>query len=422
MVGIVGLVTDLGYARFVKWKAQTAADAAALAAIEATMSAFGETGTIACGTNAVCQSATPCPYPVPMPPSNNLDNGCLYAQENGFITGGNLGRQSVTMQSGITSPPPFAAGVSASYWVRVEATENIPQFFSAVFGNSMGQVSSQATAAIVGNPANPCVYVMDPSANNAFSISGSASVTVSCGIQVNSSSLQAMVASGSARVSAAAVEVHGNFITSGSATISPPPVIGADPVTDPFAGVAAPTASVCDFTDWSVNGGGTAALNPGVYCNGIKVTGSSTATFNPGVYVLRGGGLQVSGGSNLSGNGVTFYNTGGGAYSYQAISITGGGHLTLSAPTSGPYAGLLFFQDRSIVSSATNSISGGSIGQFTGVLYFPTTPLSYSGGSGTNWTYTTILAKTVTFSGNAYFHNYAVLLGGLSSRFAGIVG
>jgi uncharacterized membrane protein len=54
MIGMIGLVTDLGYAHFVQWKAQAAADAAAVAAAEATLAAFGQTEPITCGSNAVC--------------------------------------------------------------------------------------------------------------------------------------------------------------------------------------------------------------------------------------------------------------------------------------------------------------------------------------------------------------------------------
>jgi len=103
----------------------------------------------------------------------------------------------------------------------------------------------------------------------------------------------------------------------------------------------------------------------------------------------------------MSGTGVTFYNTGGSDFAYKPIGISGGTSGTLSAPTSGPMEGILFFQDRSITSSQTNTVSGGSTLALEGALYFPTTPLNFSGGSTGTANYTVIVAQTLTFSGTS---------------------
>jgi len=51
---------------------------------------------------------------------------------------------------------------------------------------------------------------------------------------------------------------------------------------------------------------------------------------------------------------------------------------------------------------------------FTGALYFPSTPLVYSGGSTTpGGPYTIIVAQTLTISGNSAFgSDYSTLSGG----------
>ena len=127
----------------------------------------------------------------------------------------------------------------------------------------------------------------------------------------------------------------------------------------------------------------------------------ATVTFNPGTYVLAGGGLTVSGNSTLSGSGVTFYNTSGSG-GYAPISLGGTGTVNLSAPTSGSYKGILFFQDPSVASSQTNgsSIVGNASSTFDGILYFPTTSLSYVGNSSSNG-YTFLIADTISLGGNA---------------------
>jgi len=84
-----------------------------------------------------------------------------------------------------------------------------------------------------------------------------------------------------------------------------------------------------------------------------------------------------------------------------------------SAPTSGPLAGILFFQDRSIPSTgAASTITGNSSSTFDGALYFPTTALSFNGNSSANG-YSIVVANQLTLSGNASIGtNYSSLTGG----------
>ncbi len=147
-------------------------------------------------------------------------------------------------------------------------------------------------------------------------------------------------------------------------------------------------------------GNNAVTLQPGLYYGGISITGNSTVTFEPGTYILAGGGLSVTGNSTLSGTGVTFFDTNG-LGGYGPINLTGNETANLSAPTSGPLKGILFFQDRTIASgSAGSSLVGNSSSTFDGVVYFPTTSLSYLGNSSSSG-YTFIIADTLTITGNA---------------------
>jgi len=101
----------------------------------------------------------------------------------------------------------------------------------------------------------------------------------------------------------------------------------------------------------------------------------------------------------LNGTGVTFYNTASGSNAYKPVSISGGTIGTLSAPTSGPMEAMLFFQDRAIRSSQTNTISGGSTLNLAGAVYFLTTPLNFSGNSSGDADYTILVASLITFTG-----------------------
>jgi len=107
----------------------------------------------------------------------------------------------------------------------------------------------------------------------------------------------------------------------------------------------------------------------------------------------------VSGSTSLTGQGVTIYNTSNG-YAYKPISFSGANTVNLSAPTSGPMNGVLFFQDRNVSSSSANTFSGAGRFQFSGTLYFPTTALVFSGADGlTGAGPIVIVANTVDLSG-----------------------
>jgi hypothetical protein len=93
--------------------------------------------------------------------------------------------------------------------------------------------------------------------------------------------------------------------------------------------------------------------------------------------------------------------------------MNGNTTANLSAPTSGPLAGILFFQDRSIPGTApASTITGNSTSTFDGAVYFPTTSLTFNGNSSTNG-YSIVVANQLTVSGNASIgDNYSSLPNG----------
>ena len=102
MFGILGLVTDIGYMHFVKMSAQTAAEAAAQAAIISYHETVGGSNpTCGHGTGfVVCSPTTPetCPSNITIP-DNFIERGCMYAQSHGF----NSANQWVTYQADVHS-------------------------------------------------------------------------------------------------------------------------------------------------------------------------------------------------------------------------------------------------------------------------------------------------------------------------------
>jgi hypothetical protein len=394
MFGLLGLVVDVGWMEFIKKQAQTAADAAAMAALLQFQSTTFSSS-FACGTNGVvCQAPTSC-SPAP---SNYLNSGCLYAQLNGFTSSGN---QYVTIQAGVGVPPTAAGVNSSAYWVTVRVNQSVPQLFSAVLGNSSGLVSARATAAL--SPARDCIYVMDPTGSGALLMSGTPNLVTSCGVYINSTSPTALDGSGTPTLRASEIDIVGNYTFSG--TLDPnPPSTNVAPMNDPFASLPAPTVPAgCDYTNYQANGNRT--LSPGVYCGGIDIN-NSDATMNPGTYILKGGGLTTqSANSHLTGSGVTIYNTYDATHSYAPLNINANSTVSLTAPTTGTYAGVLIMEDRRITAgSYTDSFGGGSSQQYTGIIYAPKSNMNYSGNASSS-AYTILVSYRLNMVGTSTINN-----------------
>jgi uncharacterized membrane protein len=132
LFGLMGLAVDLGWSYYRKQVAQTAADAAALAAAVTAENSSG-TNTITCGSyNVACQAATACPT-ITGSPANNIQNGCLYATANGFSNSGN---QTVKMAASAAGVAPAPTQFSVLYSVTATVQENNPQLFSSMSGNT----------------------------------------------------------------------------------------------------------------------------------------------------------------------------------------------------------------------------------------------------------------------------------------------
>jgi hypothetical protein len=74
---------------------------------------------------------------------------------------------------------------------------------------------------------------------------------------------------------------------------------------------------------------------------------------------------------------VMVYNTTSPVYAPGPISVSSLGKVVLTAPLSGTYQGISFFQDRSLATPV--SMSGVGLAAITGVVYAPRAPANLSG-------------------------------------------
>lgn len=373
LLGFAAMAADLGQFWTVRRKMQTAADAAAVSAAIALR--LKEDATAA---------------------------GRSVSALNGFTDSTN----GVTVT--VNNPPASGSFAGNASYVEVIVAQTKSSYFLSALGYESVNVSARAVGSSTNSPA--CVFALDPTASGALSVSGSSSMTLGCGALVDSSSSSALLTSGGGTLTATAIGVVGGYSGSG---MTPTPKSGIAPAPDPFSYLTPPSVGACDQNNFHASGNGTTTLNHGVYCGGIQISGSGTVIFNSGLYVLDGGGMKMTGSAALSGAEVTFYNTYDSSHAYGGISLSGTAQINLSAPTSGTYEAILFYQDPTVPSTgAASSITGNSTSTFDGAIYFKTTPLSYGGNSSSSG-YTLLIGRTVTVSGNSTVGaNYSSLADG----------
>jgi hypothetical protein len=267
-----------------------------------------------------------------------------------------------------------------------------------------GDTNFIASATSVSVTPLSSVYVLNPTVSGALTVSGNANMKVPGVIVVDSSSATAIVASGNAQITATEIDVVGGAKATGAAKVSPTPLTHHVAVSDPLAGLQAPDP-VATRGAVSLSGTSSRTIDPGVYTQ-ITVAGNSKLTMNPGVYEIAGGGFTVSGNASVTGNGVMIYNAGsnylGSGASYGWTNISGNGQIKLTAPSTGPYAGLVIFQSRDNTQGLV--LSGNALGGIAGTIYAPSAAASISGNASLNLA---LVVNTLTLSGNAVFNDVA---------------
>lgn len=320
------------------------------------------------------------------------------ATKNGFTDGTN--GATVVVNIGPATGP----HAGNTNYIEVIVSRSEPTFFMRVFGRSAMTVAARAVASKGG--AGGCVYTLSPTgASNPnlsgadFYIAGSANISApTCGIIDNSNSSKALSINGSVVLTAKSIGVVGGYSPSGSIVVNPTPITGIAPTSDPLASLPQPSVSPpCPAT--SRTGSTNTTLNPGCF-GGLTIGGSAIVHLNPGLYVINGS-LDISGSTTITGTGVTLYITGGGA-----VNLHGSESMTLTAPTTGTYNGILFFQDRS--DSSPFNFTGSAIMNLQGIFYFPNSDVTFA-GSVSGSIYTDFVTKTFSDTGSVVWHDYATL-------------
>ena len=414
LMGILGLVVNVGWGYYRKQVAQAAVDSAVTAAVVA-----AGTGTITCGSGGVvCQAATSCSS---ASSGTNLKAGCQYGAQNG------IGNANMTIAANTTTP---VNGVAVKYWVTATTSEPLLPTFLQVIGVRSATVAASATGAVISTGSGTgggCLYLLDSTASPGLYLNG-ASLALSCGVYVNSNN----TTNAFQLNSAAAYLCYGTTSSCGSGTLPLNMVTGAkincsgcgcktdsfygtqnpsnnqqcaDPTygsaaADPLSSLPAATCNSCNvYSAYSNSNMGSYTLpGPGQYNGGIKITGGNV-TIPSGTYILNGGGLEIEGANTtVTGTNVFFYNTANG-YTAGPLLMSGQPTVTLTSPGSGTYQGILFMQDHSVCPSTQHAINGNTNIKFNGTIYLHCTQ---SGGS--------YVAQNILYTGESTTGFYSALV------------
>lgn len=313
----------------------------------------------------------------------------------------------------LNSPPANGSYTSDSNAIEVLLSEPRNLLFASMYLSGDVTINVRSVAALTGG-SEACILALDPTASCAVKNSGSTNIYLNgCSVAVNSNDSTALCLSGSSLTTTECVSVVGGYSIGGSATITTActqPQTNMPPVEDPYASIPDPPAfspSDCDFTNYTAPVGAT--LNPGVYCNGLTI--QDNTTLNSGIYYIAGGTLKINSGADVSGSGVSIILTKStdGPVGYADISVNNGGNVNLTAPATGPYAGILIYQDRNASTSPSTNISvnGDTNMILTGAIYIPRNKISFKGGSSMTGDCTQIIANEVIFTSgaNSYMNN-----------------
>ena len=314
------------------------------------------------------------------------------AAQLGYVNSDNL---TVT----VNSPPLSGPNTTNLTAVEVILTLQQAPMLTRVFRDDAYTIRTRSVSKPgAGTPG--CILTLSTTASPAITVNGTSAATLTnCSVYANSNASSTIGTSGGGSLVASDIYAVGGIDPAGAITGNKHP--GSPAQADPYASIPAMNVN-CPVTPLPSSVAGPVTLQPGVYCNGLGLK-SGAITLAPGTYVVAGGAFSVAAQAIVDATaGVTIiaamYNN-----SYYAASVAGGATFNLTAPTTGPYAGIAFYADRSMPANfpVTHKFSGQAGMTITGAIYAPTSDIAFAGGaSGANGC-TQIVALTLKLTGGS---------------------
>lgn len=372
LVGFTGLGTEVGMWFYTHQAMQSAADGAAFSA--AVAHAQGNTTTYQNDATAV-------------------------AARYGFVNA--TGGTTVT----VNRPPLSGPNAGNANAVEVLISQPQSRLFSAALMSGPLTIGARAVAtAAAANVA--CILGLDPTAANTVQLmNNSVLPDPNCGVASNSSHAQGLSVTNNAVV-AAPITSHGGIAAANNAQLlGSPNQTNAAAIPDPYAAVNAGTPPACTTQNGTGINNGTRTLRPDVvvggvgyarFCAGWNFSNNFQVTLEPGVYFIDTR-MTITNNAVLRGDGVTLVVNGD-----YAIGLGNNAIIDLSAPTSGPTAGLVFFGSRTGTPTVQQTFSNNTIFDLTGAIYFPNQIINFNNNATTAPTggCTQVIGRMVRLSNN----------------------
>ncbi len=331
------------------------------------------------------------------------------AQRNGFTNGVN----NVTVT--VNSPPTSGSNINTPGAVEVIIRKSSQSFlFGTVLNTFLGQASSTFTLTTRSVAAqgsynqttttySGCLVALTPLAEqgvyfSSFNNFSSDCTVVSNGSATGSESNASIYMTSFNSAAFKQVWTRGSFSAESYGSLTPTPSAAltrqTNSVVDPYASLPAPSPGTCTYTNFTYPSGSSVTLNPGTYCGGLSINGGvNNVYFSPGLYYVANGDLYITSVNNVScpscvdgTSGVTFVltQTTGNNANIGGVYISSENNVTLSAPPSGTYPGVLFYQDRNapVGTMASTSkiftLTSLNNAKLSGAIYFPNNRIDIS--------------------------------------------
>jgi hypothetical protein len=320
----------------------------------------------------------------------------------------------------VNIPPVSGAFTGEPSAVEVILTETRPRLFSAIFSDTPVVIAARAVAAANGLVQPACILALSTTASPALTVTGSTNIKLNdCAVASNSTADDSFKMSGlGSYLETDCVSTVGGAETTSNLTLvncESPTTLPHPGVQDPYSWIPEPTDIDCQtkypgkntqvgkpnqatiVDPFAVDPTASWMSRPVMrFCNGLDVKGD--VEFKRGFYIIEDGNFTVSGTKTpkISGEGVTFYFTNGGA-----AKIAANAQLDLTAPTEkdNPYAGILFFGGHD--DTDAHIIQGNASSTLTGAIYMPASEVTFSGNSDSGSGCTQVIANTIILTGNS---------------------
>ena len=374
LMGATALAVDTIQLSLWKRQMQRAADSAAIA-----------------GASALDQGT-----PIAAAIANDLDEhetpDATDAVATGSFTGGTQAAETCAVRGG---DPCYGQSVQ----VTLTAAPRLP--FISFFTGAASPITAKAVAALAPD-GRYCMISLYDGDEPGITAGGNGKVDLNCGAGTNSESDTAIVADGSSEFEASPLGSVGNIGTGNNFIGNPIIRPFSRPIRDPLRHIQDPAPDPANCTTaFNDSPRQEQEIPDGACYSSMTIQGHPK--FLGEVYVY-GGDVTINSTANITDDGASTLILTGPDGDAGNMHVNGNAVMTLTAPTSGPYTGVVLYRDRR-AGVDTVTLNGGATLNLTGAMYFPTTDLTILGNFTLDSECLQLVGRKLNFQGTTDIDN-----------------